>query len=95
MELGSLAPSAMIFDFDGVILESAEIKTQAFIELFRDVPEQLDEGLCLDLGRFENDPVEVENHSGRRERSEFHRQPLPTVESTIAESHQAAISMSR
>ena len=42
MELGSLAPSAMIFDFDGVILESAEIKTQAFIELFRDVPEQLD-----------------------------------------------------
>ena len=30
---------AVIFDFDGVILESADIKTQAFIELFADNPD--------------------------------------------------------
>ena len=31
---------AIIFDFDGVILESADIKTQAFSELFADYPEK-------------------------------------------------------
>jgi phosphoglycolate phosphatase-like HAD superfamily hydrolase len=30
---------AIFFDFDGVILESADIKTNAFLELFRDYPE--------------------------------------------------------
>lgn len=29
----------VIFDFDGVILESSEIKTEAFLELFKDYPE--------------------------------------------------------
>jgi phosphoglycolate phosphatase-like HAD superfamily hydrolase len=30
--------SAIVFDFDGVILESAELKTQAFITLFSRIP---------------------------------------------------------
>ena len=30
---------AIVFDFDGVILESLDIKTRAFVELFRDHPE--------------------------------------------------------
>lgn len=30
---------AVIFDFDGVILESSEIKTEAFLELFNEYPE--------------------------------------------------------
>ncbi len=33
------AISAIIFDFDGVILESANIKTEAFLELFKAYPE--------------------------------------------------------
>lgn len=32
-------PRAVIFDFDGVILESADIKTEAFLELFAAYPE--------------------------------------------------------
>lgn len=32
-------PKAVIFDFDGVILESADIKTAAFLELFAEYPE--------------------------------------------------------
>jgi phosphoglycolate phosphatase-like HAD superfamily hydrolase len=34
-------PKAVILDFDGVILESAEIKTRAFAELFKNFPNQL------------------------------------------------------
>lgn len=34
---------AIIFDFDGVILESANIKTKAFKELFLDYPERMEE----------------------------------------------------
>ena len=34
---------AIIFDFDGVILESVNIKTEAFRELFRKYPEYVDE----------------------------------------------------
>lgn len=34
---------AVIFDFDGVIIESADIKTQAFKELFSDYPQKIDE----------------------------------------------------
>jgi len=33
---------ALIFDFDGVIVESVDIKTEAFRELFKDHPEQLE-----------------------------------------------------
>jgi len=33
---------AIVFDFDGVILESANIKTRAFRELFKGYPEHLD-----------------------------------------------------
>jgi len=33
---------AVVFDFDGVILESADIKTDAFVELFTDRPEHVD-----------------------------------------------------
>jgi beta-phosphoglucomutase-like phosphatase (HAD superfamily) len=33
---------AVIFDFDGVILESSDIKTEAFRDLFRGYPEKLD-----------------------------------------------------
>src|SRR5437867_1774060 len=33
--------SAIIFDFDGVILESAEIKTRAFAKLFEGFPDQV------------------------------------------------------
>ncbi len=32
---------AIFFDFDGVILESADIKTEAFLELFADQPQHL------------------------------------------------------
>jgi phosphoglycolate phosphatase-like HAD superfamily hydrolase len=34
-------PAAVFFDFDGVILESAEIKTEAFLELFKEYKELL------------------------------------------------------
>jgi HAD superfamily hydrolase (TIGR01549 family) len=34
---------AIIFDFDGVILESCNIKTEAFRELFKDYPEHVEE----------------------------------------------------
>jgi phosphoglycolate phosphatase-like HAD superfamily hydrolase len=32
---------AIVFDFDGVILESANIKTEAFLELYADYPDKL------------------------------------------------------
>jgi phosphoglycolate phosphatase-like HAD superfamily hydrolase len=32
---------AIVFDFDGVILESANIKTEAFLELYTDYPDKL------------------------------------------------------
>lgn len=34
---------AIIFDFDGVIVESADIKTEAFRELFSDYPQKIQE----------------------------------------------------
>lgn len=40
---------AIIFDFDGVIVESMDIKTRAFTYLFRDFPEHLDEIIDLHL----------------------------------------------
>lgn len=33
---------AVVFDFDGVIVESGDIKTEAFLELFADYPHHLD-----------------------------------------------------
>jgi beta-phosphoglucomutase len=41
---------AVIFDFDGVILESADIKTEAFTELFKDYPEHSEAILNYHLG---------------------------------------------
>lgn len=39
-----MMPKVIFFDFDGVILESADIKTKAFRELFeKDCPERIDE----------------------------------------------------
>jgi len=35
-------PKAVVFDFDGVILESADIKTQAFLDLFSQYPQHRD-----------------------------------------------------
>lgn len=35
-------PTVLVFDFDGVILESAEIKTRAFCELFSAYPDHVD-----------------------------------------------------
>lgn len=46
-----VALRAVVFDFDGVILESADIKTQAFLELFRDYPEHQDAILNLHLSQ--------------------------------------------
>ena len=34
---------AIIFDFDGVLVESVDIKTEAFAELFKDYPEHIEE----------------------------------------------------
>ncbi len=52
------APAAVVFDFDGVILESAEIKTEAFLELFSGHPEHREAILRhhyehLGISRFE------------------------------------------
>jgi HAD superfamily hydrolase (TIGR01549 family) len=33
---------AIIFDFDGVLVESMDIKARAFVQLFRDYPEKVD-----------------------------------------------------
>ncbi|MHA2055408.1 MAG: HAD family hydrolase [Candidatus Hodarchaeales archaeon] len=38
-----MAIKAVILDFDGVILESCDIKTRAFRELFKDYPKHVDE----------------------------------------------------
>lgn len=42
-------PSIIIFDFDGVILESTEIKTRAFARLFEHHPEHVDAVVELHL----------------------------------------------
>jgi phosphoglycolate phosphatase-like HAD superfamily hydrolase len=39
----TIIPDILVFDFDGVILESADIKTRAFRELFAAHPDRLDE----------------------------------------------------
>ena len=35
-------PQAIIFDFDGVLVESVDVKTEAFRELFKDFPDEMD-----------------------------------------------------
>jgi phosphoglycolate phosphatase-like HAD superfamily hydrolase len=40
---------AVIFDFDGVLVESAEIKTDAFREVFSDWPGKADEGVAFHM----------------------------------------------
>ncbi len=43
LSLGTFSGVAsVVFDFDGVIIESTEIKTRAFLELFGDYPEHLE-----------------------------------------------------
>ena len=49
---------AIIFDFDGVILESMDVKTRAFAFLFKDYPEHIEEIIKLHtshggMSRFE------------------------------------------
>ena len=39
----AVMPEVLVFDFDGVILESADIKTRAFRELFAAHPDRVDE----------------------------------------------------
>jgi len=39
----AVMPEVLVFDFDGVILESADIKTRAFRELFAAHPDRLEE----------------------------------------------------
>lgn len=42
---------AIIFDFDGVLCESVEVKTEAFRKLFLDYPEHLDEILAYHMDK--------------------------------------------
>lgn len=42
----------VVFDFDGVILESSDIKTEAFVELFAQHPEHLDAIRAHHLGNL-------------------------------------------
>ena len=41
--------TTLIFDFDGVILESVDIKTQAFVELFADFPRHREDIIKLHM----------------------------------------------
>ena len=34
---------ALIFDFDGVLAESVDVKTKAFLNLFKEYPQHLEE----------------------------------------------------
>jgi phosphoglycolate phosphatase-like HAD superfamily hydrolase len=43
---------AVVFDFDGVILESGNIKTEAFLELFADRPEHREAVLAFHLANL-------------------------------------------
>ncbi|MBV9465796.1 MAG: HAD family hydrolase [Solirubrobacterales bacterium] len=45
-------PRAIVFDFDGVLVESLEIKTEAFRTLFADHPEHLDRIVQLHLDKL-------------------------------------------
>ena len=61
---------AIVFDFDGVILESVDIKTRAFKELFKDYPEHLERIVSLHLentgmSRFEKFKIIFRDYLGR------------------------------
>ncbi len=61
---------AIVFDFDGVILESVDIKTRAFKELFKDYPEHLERIAKLHLEntgmpRFEKFKIICRDYLGR------------------------------
>ena len=62
---------AIVFDFDGVILESVDIKTRAFRELFKGHPEHLDTIVRFHLdntgmSRFEKFKIIYREYLGRR-----------------------------
>jgi phosphoglycolate phosphatase len=61
---------AIVFDFDGVILESVDIKTRAFRELFKDYPEHLERIVNLHLdntgtSRFDKFEIICSDYIGR------------------------------
>lgn len=61
---------AIVFDFDGVILESVDIKTQAFKELFKNYPEHVEKIINLHLdnagmSRFEKFEIICRDYLGR------------------------------
>nr|WP_221188531.1 HAD family hydrolase [Halomonas cerina] len=49
----------MVFDFDGVILDSATLKRQAFADLYADEPEERRRAVIAYLGRRGGQPREV------------------------------------
>ncbi|MCE8035544.1 HAD family hydrolase [Billgrantia tianxiuensis] len=50
---------ALVFDFDGVVLDSATLKRQAFADLYTDAPESQYRAVCAYLGRKGGQPREV------------------------------------
>jgi phosphoglycolate phosphatase len=51
--------SVLVFDFDGVILDSASLKRQAFADLYRDEPEENRQAVLAYLNRRGGQPREV------------------------------------
>lgn len=61
---------AIILDFDGVILESIDVKTRAFVELFKDYPQHHESIVRLHLqnagmSRFEKFKIICQDYVGR------------------------------
>ncbi|MBB3331674.1 HAD superfamily hydrolase (TIGR01549 family) [Halomonas campaniensis] len=50
---------ALVFDFDGVVLDSATLKRQAFADLYRDEPEERRRSVVAYLSRRGGQPREV------------------------------------
>jgi phosphoglycolate phosphatase len=50
---------ALVFDFDGVVLDSATLKRQAFADLYAEAPESQYQAVCAYLGRKGGQPREV------------------------------------
>lgn len=50
---------ALVFDFDGVVLDSATLKRQAFADLYAEAPEPQYQAVCAYLGRKGGQPREV------------------------------------
>ena len=71
---------AIVFDFDGVILESMDIKTHAFRDLFQDYPDHLDDIVRLHvenggMPRFEKFDI-IFRDLLKKPLTEDHRQEL-------------------